>query len=106
MKINIDDLEFKFKFRDDLEMPATMILIIGQFKVKGFTIRKSKFEENNKRFVLFTPSNRSANGKWIKIFWTDVKDDWKLLEKKVLEEFDKQHSEYLLNKDILNQIEM
>lgn len=96
MTINIDDLKFKFKFKDDPEMPATMVLIIGQFEVRGFTVRKSKFEENKKRYVLYPPSNRSSSGKWIKIFWTELKEEWELLEKGALKQFEEEQTDKCL----------
>jgi len=97
MTIDLKALKFKFKFTDNPEMPATMTLTIGQFEIRGFTIRKSKFEENKEPFVLFPPANRSWKGSWIKIFWTDDKEIWKLFCKEVLEKFNLEHTEYLLN---------
>ncbi|MFA6532994.1 MAG: hypothetical protein WCT22_03280 [Patescibacteria group bacterium] len=96
MRINIDDLKFKFKFKDDPEMPATMVLIVGQFEIRGFTVRKSKFDENAKRYVLYPPANRSASGKWIKIFWTELKEEWELLEKRALKQFEEEQTDKYL----------
>lgn len=98
MRINVNELSFEFKFKDDDEHPATMILKVGQFQIRGFRIMKTAFEENKKRFVLFPPANRTRNNKWIKIFWTDIKPDWELLENLALKQFNKEHEEYLLSK--------
>lgn len=98
MKINIDDLKFKFKFReggDSETFPATMVLAIGQFEIRGFSVRKTAFKENPNGFVLFPPANRSSGGKYIKIFFTDIKEDWHKLENKVLERFEKEHTTHL-----------
>ena len=100
MKIDINDLEFIFKFRDDDEMPAIMTLIIGQFQIRGFPVRKSKFANDSKRFALFPPSNRTGKGGWVKIFFTEIKKDWYLLEQRALTQFDIEHSDYLTNKSI------
>lgn len=102
MKINIDNLEFEFKLRGDKKdfdlFPATMILTIGQFKVKGFSVRKTKFEENVNRFVIHPPANR-AGAIWIKLFWAD-KEDWELLSKRALKQFDQEHTDYLIENSI------
>ena len=84
MKINIENLEFKFKFRDNEDLPATMTLIIGQFEVRGFRVRKSKFSDSEQRFVLFPPAVSAGNNKWIKIFFCYDKESWKKLETVVL----------------------
>ena len=99
MKINIDDLKYEFKFRereDSDAFPATMILRIGQFEVKGFSVRKTGFEENEKGFFLSPPSNRIGGGKWIKLFFTEIKEDWGKLEANALKQFNKEHQEYLI----------
>jgi hypothetical protein len=96
MRIKIEDLEFKFKFRDDEDFPATMTLFIGQFEVRGFTIRKTKFSDNSNNFALFPPANRSGHGKWVKIFFTEIKNDWKELEDRVLQQFNEEHTDYLI----------
>jgi len=96
MNINVDELQFEFKFRDDENFPAQMTLIIGQFKVKGFTVRKTSFEISDKSFVLFPPSSPSGRGKWIKLFWTDDKPDWELLEKKALQSFHNKHTDFVI----------
>ncbi len=79
-------------------MPATMTLIIGQFQIKGFRVMKTKFADNAERFFIKPPANRLKTGKWIDLFWTDSKDDWKLLEKKALKQFDEEQSAFLMEK--------
>lgn len=107
MTIDLNNLQLKFKFTDNDEMPATMTLLLGQYEVRGFSIRKSKFEENKEPFVVYPPANRSKKGGWIKIFWTDNIELWKSFSKAVLVKFNSEHTEYLLNqqfneKDIIN----
>lgn len=98
MMIDINDLKFKFRFRDDPEFLATMTLVIGPFEIKSFRVFKSQFEENVKRYFIKPPANRGKGGKWIDIFWTNSKDDWALLEEKALEQFAKEQDDYLLGK--------
>ncbi len=100
MKLNIDELEYKFKFHENEQMPATMTLFMGQFQIRGFRIMKSQYTDNSKRFVLFPPANRTGRGKWIKIFFTEIKDDWALLEQRALAQFDIEHTDYLIGKEI------
>lgn len=100
MIINIDELQFKFKFRNDPEFPATMTLVVGQFQVRGFRIMRTKYEDNKKQYYLKPPSNRTGRGAWIQLFWTDSKDDWKLLEDKALEAFDKEYDEITTGESI------
>ena len=95
MRININELQFKFKFRDDPEMPATMVLVVGQFEIRGFRVLKSKFEENATRYYIKPPSNKTSRG-WVDIFWVNAPKDWSLLEKLVLEQFSKEQEEKLL----------
>lgn len=99
MKIDIKDLKIKFKFRDDPEFPANVTLTIGQFEVRGFSIRKSQFEENSKRFVMYPPASRGGKG-WIKICFVYDKEDWKEFEDWVLKKFEEEHTEYLFGESI------
>ncbi len=96
MKISIDDLKFKFKFKENDNMPAIMTLIIGQFEVRGFKVLKTQFEENRQKFVIYPPSKSLDHNKWLQLFWTEDKEDWNLLCKKALEQFDKEHTDWLL----------
>lgn len=100
MKIDITTLEYQFKFRDDNDFPATMILKIGQFEIKGFRIMASQYQDSAKRFFLKPPSNRVQNGKWLNIVWMDSKDDWSEFEKFALKKFDDEHTENLMKTSI------
>jgi hypothetical protein len=93
MKINISDLDFKIKLTDKDEMPAIVTFVVGQFEIRGFTIRRTKFKESIKRFVLYPPANRVGINKWIKIFWTEDKEEWAKIEDTVLEKFNTEFDE-------------
>ena len=95
MKLDINEFTFQFKFKDDPQMPAVLTLLIGQFQIRGFRIMKSKFADASKTHYLTPPANRLGNGKFIKLFWAD-KEDWALLEKRALEQFD----EELMNQEV------
>ena len=97
MKINIHDIAYKFKFREDIEFPATMTLIVGQFEVRGFTVRKSKYTDSNQLHAIFPPSKNVGGSKWLHLFYTPDKKEWVLLEKAALQKFNKQHEKYLLD---------
>ena len=100
MRIDVNELEFKFKFRDEQDFPATTVLTIGQFEVRGFSVRKTQYKDNAKNFVLFPPASKAGKG-WLKIFFTDDKNNWKLLEEKALKQFDREHTDYLVKEQIL-----
>ena len=95
MKIDINEIRFQFKLKDNPQMPAVVTLFIGQFQIRGFRIMKSKFDDSSKRHYLTPPANRLGNGGFIKLFWAD-KEDWALLEKRALEQFD----EELMNQEV------
>jgi hypothetical protein len=97
MNVNLDELQFEFKFRDEEKFPAQMTLIIGQFKIKGFSVRKSNYEDSDVKFVLYPPASPAGHNKWIKLFWTSSKPDWKMLEEKAIKQFNNEHEEYLLS---------
>ena len=96
MKINIAQLEFKFKFRDDIDFPASMTLLIGQFEVRGFTIRKSKFQNNDKRHALFPPAKNMGGKKWLHLFHSPDKKEWDELQDAAIKQFNEEHENYLL----------
>ncbi len=96
MNVNKDQLQFKFKFQDNDDFPAGLTLVIGQFEIRGFTIRKTKFSSNVKRYALFPPAKGLGGGKWLHLFRAPDKKDWQELEDIVLEQFDKEHSDYLM----------
>lgn len=98
MNINIDDLKFKFKFRDDPEMPATMTLTVGQFEIRGFRVLKTKFDENTNRYYMKPPANKAGSGKWVDLVWVNAPKDWRLLEKLALAQFDREQTDKLLGK--------
>ena len=99
MKININDLEFRFKFSDNERMPATLTIVVGQFVNRGFKIIRSKHEDSTKKFLLFPPSNKVGNN-YIDIVRVPDKDDWHLLEEAVLKKFDEEYDNYLMDKSI------
>ena len=90
MKINIDEIEFKITLRDDTKMLAVVTLSIDIIEIRGFAIRPSKFKDGEKKLVLFPPSIRTGSGGWMHIMRITNKNDWELLENKILQEYDKQ----------------
>ena len=93
--IDIHEIELIFKFSDDNEAPAKVALDFGLFQIRGFVIRKTKFEENKNKFYVSPPSIRTGKG-WIKIFFADNKNWWGKLENKILSEFDELNDDKLL----------
>ncbi len=97
MKINTHEISFRFKFRDDINFPATMTVVIGQFEIRGFTVRKSKFEDANQLYAVFPPSKNVGGPKWLHLFYTPDKKEWVLFEKVALEKFKKEQDRHLLD---------
>jgi hypothetical protein len=93
-----DTLEFEFKFKNDDENPATMILHVGSFKIRGFRVQKSKFD-GKIPYYISPPANRGPKG-WIQIVWVEDKSEWKRIEEKALTQFDKEHTEHLMKESI------
>ncbi|PLX26815.1 hypothetical protein C0583_05985 [Candidatus Parcubacteria bacterium] len=100
MKISIEDVNFKFTYRDDEKLPAIGTMLVAQFEINGFTIRKSKFETNTQQFVLYPPSVPYGDKKWKKIFFTEDKIFWDELTKKALNQFSEEYDNYLIGKSI------
>lgn len=87
MQIDIQNIKYKFHFKNNGgNMPCTVDLILGEFLVKGFRIISSEKAPN--KFIFYPPANRTSNGNWIKIFWTDNKELWNQLSEDVLKEFE------------------
>jgi len=95
--MNIEEIKFKFKFRDEIDFPATITLILGVFEIRGFCIRKSKYPKGNIRHALYPPSRNVGGYKWMHIFFCSDKKIWAKIEDKALEEFYHQQDKYLLS---------
>lgn len=94
MKIDPSEITFKFRFREDENFPATMVLNIGEIEIRGFSVRKSQFKENSCPFVIFPPASKAGKG-WLKIFYTANKSLWSEIQNAALAQFDKEHSTHL-----------
>lgn len=89
-------MEFKFKFRDDVDFPASMTLVLGKYEIRGFAIRKSKFPNEKIRHALYPPAKNLGGAKWLHLFYVPDKAEWSKLEKAVLEKFYPEQDEYLM----------
>lgn len=83
MKIDMQNIELAFYPVDRDDLVANLSVQIGQFKVRGFTIRKSKFGD---KFFVSPPHRKLNGGRWVKLFWAN-KEDWGELEKFILDKF-------------------
>ncbi|PIR03773.1 MAG: hypothetical protein COV59_03815 [Candidatus Magasanikbacteria bacterium CG11_big_fil_rev_8_21_14_0_20_39_34] len=97
MTITTADMKFKFKFRDDIDFPASMTLLIGQFEVRGFTVRKSKYPNGSVRHTLYPPSKNVGGAKWLHIFYVPNKEDWAKIERAALDAFYAEFDDHLMH---------
>ncbi len=97
MKIDIQKIEVKFQFKNNENLMAQVNLTIGPLELRGFRIMKTKFKDNKNRFVLFPPSVRCGGGKFMHIVRIGDKKYWAELQDYVLDKFDKEQNEFLMN---------
>jgi hypothetical protein len=83
MKISPQDIKATFYPVGKGDLVASLSIQIGQYKIRGFTIRKSKFDD---KYFISPPHRKLSGGKWAKLFWAN-KEDWEELEKLILEKF-------------------
>lgn len=88
MKINIDEIGVKIKIIDEKKLKAIIGLDFGDFIVKGFRIMDSDFENDLGRKLWLTPPSYLGGGRHHPIFYMPNKPLWKLLEKRIYEQYD------------------
>lgn len=87
MHIDYSELfEITLHFKKNKDVPATVSLSFGPYQIRGFSIRKTKFDDNENDYYLCPPTRWVRGGNYFKLFWAD-KEEWEKLEKRVLEEF-------------------
>ncbi len=97
MKIDPQEVELKFQFRNDDNMPALVTLTIGCWEMRGFRVMKTKFLDNKSRFVLYPPAIRGRSGKFTDVIRLTEKKEWEELQKIVLHKFDQEQNKFLMD---------
>lgn len=93
--ITVDDLKFYFKIVEMDKLKAIVSIDFGDFKIKGFRVNASDYEnENGEKLWITPPSYRDAGGRYHPIFFTSNKELWKKIESKLLDEYHKASKEH------------
>lgn len=91
MRLNIEEIIIKVKVVDQAKLKAIVSLDFGDFVVKGFRVQISQYEnEKGDKLWITPPSYRAATGKYHPIFYVLKKDQWEVLEKRILDEYKSQ----------------
>jgi len=92
MNFDIENIKIEIKLTNDEKMKAMVSLDFGDFKVKGFRVMTSKFEnERGDELWVVPPSYIGKDKKYHPMFFAENKVYWKKLEQKIIEEFRKKH---------------
>jgi hypothetical protein len=87
MKINLSEIQFKFKFLDDKKTKAIITLDFGEFVVRGFRITESQFDNINGEKLWLMPPSYLGGGRYHPIFFMPNKDQWLELQKMIWDEY-------------------
>lgn len=95
LDIKIDDLKFCFKIVEMDKLKAIVSIDFGDFKIKGFRVNTSDYEnERGEKIWITPPSYRDGGGRYHPIFFTSNKELWKKIESKLLDEYHKASTEH------------
>ena len=93
--IKIDDLKFYFKIVEMDKLKAIVSIDFGDFKIKGFRVNTSDYEnERGEKIWITPPSYRDGAGRYHPIFFLPNKELWKKIESKLLDEYHKASTEH------------
>jgi hypothetical protein len=98
--IDIDEVKFIVKIREEGDLVATAIFEYRNLKIKGFRVVRSKFEnEYGDKLWIQVPSYQTGRFFHKMFFLEDeTKQCWKNVEKKLLDEYKKKDKEYYSRK--------
>ena len=102
--ININEVTYTIKIKDEGDLKATLILQYKDLKIKGFRIVRSPKDLENKygeKLWLQVPSYRAGNF-YHKMFFLENEESWKILEKRIYDDYHKKYDEYYKKKFGLN----
>lgn len=95
MEIKLEELKVAIKIIENQKMKAIIALDFGDFKVKGFRIRESEYEnQRGEKLWLTPPSYVDSGGRYHPIFYTPNKELWQKIENKILDEYHKENEKY------------
>lgn len=97
--IKADDLKFHFKIIEAEKLKAIVAIDFGDFKIKGFRIYLSKYENT---FWVTPPCYKDHGGRYHPIFFLPNKELWEKVKFRLLDEFHKASEEYYKKRFDLN----
>ncbi len=108
MKININDLKFKFHFRKDIDesdfehQPATMTLnICDLIAIYGFKVVRAEKKDSLSRYLIYPPSKSLGHDKWFDYFRAES-TFWKQAKQKAINQFENEFTDYLNDLEDIN----
>ena len=91
--MNIEDIKIDIKLTHDNKLKAMVTLDFGDFKIKGFKIMISRYEnKRGEQLWVVPPSFFGKDKRYHPIFFMEDKDLWSELENKILQFFQKTYS--------------
>ena len=88
MKIQIENVNVKFKFIENKNLKAIANLDFGEFTIKGFRIRSSQYKNDfGDNLWISPPCYQDKNGKYHPMFYIPNTDIWEEVEVKIWEEY-------------------
>ena len=93
--MDVNTIGIKIKIIEEKKIKAIISLVFDYFVVKGFRLSESEFTNSKGDKIWLTPpSYRDGGGKYHPIFFMPDKTLWQALELRILDEYEKQISEY------------
>jgi len=101
--IKVDDLKFYFKIVEMDKLKAIVSIDFGDFKIKGFRVNASDYEnERGEKLWITPPSYPDGSRRYHPIFYIPNKELWKKVESKLLDEYQKASKEHYEKRFDLN----
>ena len=95
LKIKVEDIEINVKIIESQKLKAIVGLDFGDFKIKGFRVNISDYENaRGEKLWVTPPSYRDGNGRYHPIFYAPNKELWELIQFRILDEYHKTEDKY------------
>jgi len=87
IEITTGNVRVNLKVLDEEKDKAIATVWLGCIKLGGFRLRESEHPTEDNNLWVAVPAYRSRSGKFHKIFWTDNKELWQLIQDKIFEAY-------------------
>ena len=85
--INMSDVIIHVTPKNDAKLKATVILEYHGIKIKGFRVSNSIYENDDGQMLWVQPPSFNINGKYVPMVFIEDTEAWKLIEKKILQDY-------------------